>query len=229
MLVKSITFSLILCPLFAKLINSTLTQDDNKSLSSAPHKPKPNPQPAQSWVNFLLYTIYYLHTIPVEHRNITRLFYFWSVFFLYQFHSSPFFERLFVFAHIYTYLVGNDHGLPKVLCRDRFGVHYHPILSALHALCLVAPVRAPCVMRYCITPEYQTTGPSRLLHGCSVEFDDESSSPGKRSSHALFLISLQTQFGSSSPWKIMTLTNHDHQNLPNTSTWQTSYAGWKIC
>ena len=44
------------------------------------------------------------------------------------------------------------HGIPYApspmeLCRDRFGVHYHPSLDALRAVCRVARMHVPRVMR----------------------------------------------------------------------------------
>ena len=53
------------------------------------------------------------------------------------------------------------------LCRDWFGVHYHPISGALRAVCRASRVHVPCAMRYfysSIKREKQAAGRNSLVY-----------------------------------------------------------------
>ena len=53
------------------------------------------------------------------------------------------------------------------LCRDRFGVHYHPSLDALRAVCRVARMHVPCVMRSFLLAKKKNRPPVQIA---SVKF-----------------------------------------------------------
>ena len=64
------------------------------------------------------------------------------------------------------------HGIPYApspmeLCRDRFGVHYHPSLDALRAVCRVARMHVPCVMRSFLLAKKKNRPPVQIA---SVKF-----------------------------------------------------------
>ena len=68
-----------------------------------------------------------------------------------------------------------------LLCRDRFGVHYHPSLGALRAVCRVSRMHVPRVMPCFFSPKKENRPPVQIAWVQLFEFEDASSSPGKRS------------------------------------------------